>query len=213
MRTQTKEIQQNLTPEIALQILKAGNTRFMNNLKANRNLLKQLNETFEGQYPFAVVLSCIDSRASSELIFDQGLGDLFSIRIAGNILNDDIIGSMEFACKVSGAKIIVVLGHTRCGAIKGACDDVKLGKLTDLLAKIKPVVESVRDPEATDQNSKNEPFVDKVAAANVHNVIAEIKNRSEILREMLEQKQIGMAGGMYDLQTGRIDFYPNQIEI
>lgn len=213
MRTQTKEIQQNLTPEIALQILKAGNTRFMNNLKANRNLLKQLNETFEGQYPFAVVLSCIDSRASSELIFDQGLGDLFSIRIAGNILNDDIIGSMEFACKVSGAKIIVVLGHTRCGAIKGACDDVKLGKLTDLLAKIKPVVESVRDPEATDQNSKNEPFVDKVAAANVHNVIAEIKNRSEILREMLEQKQIGMAGGMYDLQTGRIDFYPNQVEI
>ena len=211
MRTQTKEIQQHLTPEIALQILKAGNARFMKNLKINRNLLQQLNETYDGQYPFAVVLSCIDSRASSELIFDQGLGDLFSIRIAGNILNDDIIGSMEFACKVSGAKIIVVVGHTRCGAIKGACDDVQLGKLTDLLAKIKPVVEKVRDPEATDQNSKNEEFVSKVAEANVFNVIEEIKGRSEILREMLEQKQIGIVGAMYDLQTGHIDFYENQL--
>ena len=209
MRTQTKEIQQHLTPEIALQILKAGNARFMKNLKINRNLLQQLNETYDGQYPFAVVLSCIDSRASSELIFDQGLGDLFSIRIAGNILNDDIIGSMEFACKVSGAKIIVVVGHTRCGAIKGACDDVQLGKLTDLLAKIKPVVEKVRDPEATDQNSKNEDFVSKVAEANVFNVIEEIKGRSEILREMLEQKQIGIVGAMYDLHTGHIDFYEN----
>lgn len=211
MRTQTKEIQQHLTPEIALQILKAGNARFMKNLKINRNLLQQLNETYDGQYPFAVVLSCIDSRASSELIFDQGLGDLFSIRIAGNILNDDIIGSMEFACKVSGAKIIVVVGHTRCGAIKGACDDVQLGKLTDLLAKIKPVVEKVRDPEATDQNSKNEEFVSKVAEANVFNVIEEIKGRSEILREMLEQKQIGIVGAMYDLHTGHIDFYENQL--
>lgn len=211
MRTQTKEIQQHLTPEIALQILKAGNARFMKNLKINRNLLQQLNETYDGQYPFAVVLSCIDSRASSELIFDQGLGDLFSIRIAGNILNDDIIGSMEFACKVSGAKIIVVVGHTRCGAIKGACDDVQLGKLTDLLAKIKPVVEKVRDPEATDQNSKNEAFLDKVAEANVFNVIEEIKSRSEILREMLEQKQIGIVGAMYDLHTGHIDFYENQL--
>ena len=211
MRTQTKEIQQHLTPEIALQILKAGNARFMKNLKINRNLLQQLNETYDGQYPFAVVLSCIDSRASSELIFDQGLGDLFSIRIAGNILNDDIIGSMEFACKVSGAKIIVVVGHSRCGAIKGACDDVQLGKLTDLLAKIKPVVEKVRDPEATDQNSKNEEFVSKVAEANVFNVIEEIKSRSEILREMLEQKQIGIVGAMYDLHTGHIDFYENQL--
>jgi len=211
MRTQTKEIQQHLTPEIALQILKAGNARFMKNLKINRNLLQQLNETYDGQYPFAVVLSCIDSRTSSELIFDQGLGDLFSIRIAGNILNDDIIGSMEFACKVSGAKIIVVVGHTRCGAIKGACDDVQLGKLTDLLAKIKPVVEKVRDPEATDQNSKNEEFVSKVAEANVFNVIEEIKSRSEILREMLEQKQIGIVGAMYDLHTGQIDFYENQL--
>lgn len=211
MRTQTKEIQQHLTPEIALQILKAGNARFMKNLKINRNLLQQLNETYDGQYPFAVVLSCIDSRASSELIFDQGLGDLFSIRIAGNILNDDIIGSMEFACKVSGAKIIVVVGHTRCGAIKGACDDVQLGKLTDLLAKIKPVVEKVRDPEAPDQNSKNEAFLDKVAEANVFNVIEEIKGRSEILREMLEQKQIGIVGAMYDLHTGHIDFYENQL--
>ena len=144
MKTQTKEMQNNLTPEQAIEILKKGNDRFINNLKANRNLLEQVNETSDGQHPFAFILSCIDSRTSAELIFDQGLGDIFSCRIAGNILNEDILGSMEFACKVAGAKVIVVLGHTKCGAIKGACDNVKLGNLTALLDKIKPAIDAER---------------------------------------------------------------------
>src|SRR5690348_10858062 len=138
MRTQTKEMQTALTPEMALDILKKGNERFINNLKTNRNLLQQVNETSDGQHPFAVILSCIDSRTSAELIFDQGLGDIFSVRIAGNIINEDILGSMEFGCKVAGSKIIVVLGHTRCGAVMGACDHVEMGNLTALLTKIRP---------------------------------------------------------------------------
>src|SRR5918994_1018134 len=133
MRTLTKEMQADLSPMAALKLLKEGNNRFVNNLKINRNLLQQVNETADGQHPFAFILSCIDSRTSAELIFDQGLGDVFSCRIAGNILNEDIIGSMEFACKVAGSKVVVVLGHTKCGAIKGACDDVKLGNLSLLL--------------------------------------------------------------------------------
>src|SRR6187402_3978726 len=140
MRTHSKETQSSLTPDLALQILKDGNKRFLNNLKANRNLLQQVNETSEGQFPFATILSCIDSRTSAELIFDQGLGDIFSIRIAGNIVNTDILGSMEFACKVAGSKLIVVLGHTKCGAVKGACDHVEMGNLTELLSKIQPSV-------------------------------------------------------------------------
>ena len=142
MRTLTKEMQEKLTPQQALALLKEGNKRFINNLKINRNLLQQVNETSEGQYPFAFILSCIDSRTSAELIFDQGLGDIFSCRIAGNILNSDIVGSMEFACKISGSKIIVVLGHTKCGAISGACANVEMGNLTGLLAKIRPAIEA-----------------------------------------------------------------------
>lgn len=197
------------TPGTALQVLKDGNARFVNNLKVNRNLLQQLNEASERKFPFAVILSCIDSRGSAELIFDQGFGDLVSIRIAGNIINEDILGSMEFACKIGGAKIVVVLGHTRCGAIKGACDDVKLGNLTSLIAKIKPAVASVREP-ATNRNSKNTEFAEKVAVANVHQVIASIKHRSEILREMQDNNEITIVGGMYDIQTGNIEFYENQ---
>ncbi len=197
-----------LTPETALQALKDGNERFVNNLKLNRNLLQQLNEASENKLPFAVILSCIDSRASAELIFDQGFGDLVSIRVAGNIINEDILGSMEFACKIGGAKIIVVLGHTRCGAIKGACDDVKLGNLTSLIAKIKPAVASIRDP-ATNRNSKNPEFTEKVAKANVRQVIASIRHRSEILRDMVEHNEIAVVGGMYDIQTGSIEFYEN----
>lgn len=197
-----------LTPETALQALKEGNIRFTNNLKISRDLLQQLNEASERKLPFAVILSCIDSRASAELIFDQGFGDLVSIRIAGNVINDDILGSMEFACKIGGAKIVVVLGHTRCGAIKGACDDVKLGNLTGLIAKIKPAVASVREP-AENRNSKNSEFTENVAAANVRHVITSIKHRSEILREMQDSKQIAIVGGMYDIQTGNIEFYEN----
>ena len=141
MKTHTKEFLENLTPQQAFEVLKDGNKRFVNNLKVNRNLLQQLNDVIEGQYPFAVVLSCMDSRTSTELIFDQGLGDIFSIRIAGNVVNDDIVGSMEYACQVVGSKLIVVLGHSRCGAIAGAVDNVEMGNLTGLLEKIKPAIE------------------------------------------------------------------------
>jgi carbonic anhydrase len=206
MRTHTKETQASLTPEMAFQILKEGNERFAQNLIINRDLLGQLKESSEGQFPFAVVLSCIDSRTSAELIFDQGIGDLFSIRIAGNIANEDILGSMEFACKIAGAKIIVVLGHSSCGAIMAACDDIKFGNFAALINKLKPAVSRVREP-TTDRNSQNSEFVEKVAMANVFLTIANIKHRSEVLREMLEKYQIAIVGGMYDTQTGKIEFY------
>jgi len=202
MRTLTKELQNQITPQMALKLLQDGNSRFINNLKVNRNLLQQVNETMEGQHPFAVILSCIDSRTSTELVFDQGLGDIFSIRIAGNILNDDILGSMEFACKVAGAKIIVVLGHTKCGAMKGACDHVEMGSLTGLLEKIKPVIE--RTPYV---NGTPYAYPDAVAANNVHYVMDEIAERSKILHEMIESHEIAIIGGMYDVETGVVDFY------
>ena len=210
MRTLTKELQNAITPSMAIDILKEGNNRFVNNLKINRNLLQQANETSDGQHPFAVILSCIDSRTSAELIFDQGLGDIFSIRIAGNILNEDILGSMEFGCKVAGAKIIVVLGHTKCGAIKGACDHVEMGNLTTLLTKIKPAV----DDEITtkeNRNSKNEEFVEKVAAIHVKRTIKAITERSSILKEMMEGGLIGIVGGIYDVTSGKVIFYTNTI--
>ncbi|MDQ3190606.1 MAG: carbonic anhydrase family protein [Bacteroidota bacterium] len=206
MKTLTKEIQASLTPEKAIEILKKGNERFVHNLKANRNLLQQVNETSEGQHPFAVILSCIDSRTSAELVFDQGLGDVFSIRIAGNIINEDILGSMEFACKVAGAKAIAVLGHSKCGAIKGACDDVKLGNLTALIEKLKPAVDSEKTI-TTDRNSGNSEFVEKVASLNVQITMQKIKEKSPILKEMIEKGEIGMVGGMYDVETGIVDFY------
>lgn len=202
MRTLTKELQAQISPSKALQLLRDGNYRFLNNLKVNRNLLQQVNETGDGQHPFAVILSCIDSRTSTELVFDQGLGDIFSIRIAGNILNDDILGSMEFACKVAGAKIIVVLGHTKCGAVKGACDDVKLGNLTGLLDKIRPVVDNTGHVNGTPY-----AFVDAVAANNVHHVMDEIPKRSPIIKELIAAHEIAIVGGMYDVETGVVDFY------
>lgn len=202
MRTLTKELQNQITPQMALKLLQDGNSRFINNLKVNRNLLQQVNETMEGQHPFAVILSCIDSRTSTELVFDQGLGDIFSIRIAGNILNDDILGSMEFACKVAGAKIIVVLGHTKCGAMKGACDHVKMGNLTGLLDKIQPVIEQTPYVNGTPY-----AYPDAVAAKNVHYVMDEIAERSEILHQMIESHEIAIIGGMYDVETGVVDFY------
>ncbi len=202
MRTLTKELQDNISPTQALQLLRDGNHRFINNLKMNRNLLQQVNETMEGQHPFAVILSCIDSRTGAELVFDQGLGDIFSIRIAGNILNDDILGSMEFACKVAGAKIIVVLGHTKCGAVKGACDNVKMGNLTGLLDKIKPVI--LRTPYT---NGTVYAYPNAVAANNVHHVMDEIAQRSPIIQEMVASHEIAIVGGMYDIETGVVDFY------
>ncbi len=207
MKTLTKEMQTAITPSMALDILKKGNERFVNNLKANRNLLQQANETSDGQHPFAVILSCIDSRTSAELIFDQGLGDIFSIRIAGNILNEDILGSMEFGCKVAGAKIIVVLGHTKCGAVKGACDHVEMGNLTVLLTKIRPAVDD--EVETTDnRNSGNAAFVENVATINVKRTVQGIMERSAILKEMIVSGQIGIVGGTHDIATGEVIFYP-----
>ena len=196
MKTLTKEMQAAITPNMSLELLKEGNKRFVNNLKANRNLLQQANETSDGQHPFAVILSCIDSRTSAELIFDQGLGDVFSVRIAGNIVNEDILGSMEFACKLAGAKIIVVLGHSKCGAVKGACDHAEMGNLTALLSKIRPAVDD--ETETTEnRSSKNGIFVENVAAINVKRTVKAIKERSTILSQMISNGEIGIIGGMH----------------
>jgi len=210
MRTHNKESQSTVTPAQALQFLKEGNHRFINNLKYNRNLLQQVNETREGQWPFAVVLSCIDSRTSAELIFDQGLGDIFSVRIAGNIANEDILGSMEFACKAAGSKLVVVLGHSKCGAVKGACDHVEMGNLTKLLSKLQPSVEQEKTVKE-DRNSANGEFVEKVANINVHRTVEAIKQYSPILNEMIEQGEIGICGAMYDVETGIVDFYDETV--
>ena len=212
MRTLNKEMQEAITPALAIELLKEGNKRFMNNLKINRNLLQQANETSDGQHPFAVILSCIDSRTSAELIFDQGLGDIFSVRIAGNIINEDILGSMEFGCKVAGAKIIVVLGHTRCGAVKGACDAVEMGHLTGLLKKIEPAVKAETSTTAN-RHSGNADFVENVAALNVKKNVNTILERSPILKEMIESGAIGIVGGMHDISTGQVSFYDDTMII
>lgn len=208
MKAHTAETQATMTPDKALLFLKEGNLRFQNNLKANRNLLEQVNVTSEGQFPFATILSCIDSRVSAELVFDQGLGDIFSIRIAGNFVNEDILGSMEFASKLAGTKLIVVLGHTACGAIKGACDDAKLGNLTKMLAKIKPAVNAVTDPtDASLRNSSNAEFVDNVSAKNVQLTIDRIMKESEVIADLVHTGQIKIIGGMYDINNGAVTFY------
>jgi carbonic anhydrase len=206
MKTLNKELQASITPRKALEILKEGNNRFINNLKAHRNLLEQVNETRDGQWPFATILSCIDSRTSAELIFDQGLGDVFSVRIAGNIVNTDILGSMEFACKVAGSKLIVVLGHSKCGAIKGACDHVEMGNLTELLSKIQPAVYQEKETKV-DRNSTNSPFVENVASINVKRSVQNIVERSFVLEQMIENGQIGIVGAMHNIETGEVTFY------
>lgn len=206
--TQTKETQSQITPATALDLLKEGNARFMANKQAGRDLLKQISDTSTGQYPFATVLHCIDSRVSAELIFDQGIGDVFSIRVAGNFVNTDILGSMEFACKLAGTKVLVVLGHTSCGAVKGACDGAELGNLTSMLAKITPAVEGVAQPaDPALRNSKNIDFVNEVAKKNVHLTIENIKTQSPVLKEMSDAGEIQIVGGMYDIKTGAVEFY------
>ena len=208
MKAHTKETQNSISPQEAVELLKQGNQRFIANKKANRNLLEQVEDTSSGQYPFATILSCIDSRVSSELIFDQGIGDIFSVRIAGNFVNEDILGSMEFACRLAGTKVIVVLGHTSCGAVKGACDDAKLGNLTTMLAKIKPAVEAVVEPSDKGlRNSKNISFVNGVAKKNVELTIANIRKQSPVLRDMEDAGEIDIVGAMYDIKDGSVTFY------
>ena len=199
----------SLTPIQALDLLKEGNKRFMNNLKVNRNLLQQVNETASGQYPFAFILSCIDSRTSAELIFNQGLGDIFSCRIAGNILNDDILGNMEFACKLAGTKVIVVLGHTKCGAVKGACEYVQMGHLTGLLEKIQSI--AVNEQGNTINLSSDPIFVDHVTKLNIKYVMNEIPKRSPIIADMLEKGDIIIAGGLYEVDKGHVQFFEREI--
>jgi carbonic anhydrase len=194
---QTKASQAAMTPQQALAELRAGNARFVAGQSRVRDLPAEVKATAAGQYPIAVILSCLDSRQPSEIVFDQGIGDIFSARVAGNVLNDDILGSMEFACKVSGAKLIAVVGHSNCGAI-----------LTGLLSKIKPAMDGV-SADVQPRTSKNYAFVDQVSEANVRLVMKEIPERSPILREMLDQGQIALVGGMYDLATGKVRFFDN----
>jgi carbonic anhydrase len=206
MRTHTKETQANLTPETALEILQQGNERFINNLKANRNLLQQVNETAAGQFPFAAILSCMDSRTSAELIFDQGLGDIFSIRVAGNVLNQDILGSMEYACGVAGSKLVLVLGHTKCGAIMGACDHVELGNLTALLDKVKPALDQETQTQQ-DRNGKNPEFVKNVTENNVHLTLERVRQESALLADLEAQGKIKIVGGLYCVDSGKVTFF------
>ncbi len=204
MKKHSKEYLQNLSPYQGYELLVEGNKRFVNNLKADHDHLELLNQTREGQYPFAVILSCMDSRTSVELIFDQGLGDLFSIRVAGNIVNNDILGSIEYAIKYIGSKVLMVLGHTECGAIKSAKQGVTDGHITDLLKRIQPSIS-----KALLREDKDHLFGDKVAYANVENSLEEILTRSQIVKEMFEKGQIGIVGGIYNIENGQVDFFKN----
>ena len=207
MNALTKEDQAAITPAGALTLLQSGNERFVANRQAQRDLLGQVQATSTGQYPFATILSCIDSRVSAELVFDQGVGDIFSVRVAGNIVNEDLLGSMEFACKLAGTKLLLVLGHTSCGAVKGACDDAQMGNLTTLLSKIKPAVQAVTIPEKPeDRTSQNLSFVDQVAETNVRFTMENVRKLSPVLRMMEEDGEILISGAMYDIASGKVRF-------
>jgi carbonic anhydrase len=206
MRTHSKETQATITPAKALQFLREGNGRFRENLRLHRNLLQQVNDTREGQFPIATVLSCIDSRTSAELIFDQGLGDIFSVRVAGPVINDDVLGSMEFATKIAGSKLVVVLGHSNCGAIKGACDHVQLGNLSTLLNKIEPSVYFERQVRSN-RSSSNSFFVERVTDIQVHRSVEAIIERSVVIRQLVESAQVGLVGATYSVETGEVRFF------
>jgi carbonic anhydrase len=203
--TQTKASQAAITPAKALQMLKDGNGRYVQGKMLQRDYIQQAMATAVGQYPFAAVVGCIDSRESAQLTFDQGIGDIFSARVAGNFVNDDILGSLEFAAAVTGVKLVLVVGHSECGAIKGACDDVVLGNLTQTLANIKPAVAAVSGFDS-DRTSANPGFVQAVAVKNVELTVARIRQRSPVLRDLADQGQIGIAGSMYDVHTGQVTF-------
>jgi carbonic anhydrase len=210
MKAHTFETQATITPARALELLKEGNLRFINNLCVNRNLLQQANDTRDGQWPFATIVSCIDSRTSAELIFDQGLGDIFSVRIAGNVVNTDVVGSLEFACQIAGSKLIVVLGHTSCGAIKGACDHVELGNLTELLSKNQPAVyEESRTHDPAKRTPANPEFVEQVADLDVRRSVRTILNRSYILEHLIEAGKVAIIGAKHDLASGQVQFFPD----
>ncbi|MGV3502633.1 MAG: carbonic anhydrase family protein [Adhaeribacter sp.] len=211
MRTHTRETQNGVSPDQALQFLKEGNERFMQNLKANRNLLQQVNETAAGQFPFAAILSCMDSRTSAELIFDQGLGDIFSIRVAGNVLNEDILGSMEYACAVAGSKLVLVLGHSKCGAIAGACDHVELGNLTGLLHKVQPALD-LETQTTENRNSGNPDFVKNVTELNVKLTLERVRQESTLLADLEAKGQIKLVGGVYCVDSGRVSFFDEQAD-
>ncbi len=207
MYTSTSDNQSSMTPDKALELLISGNERFRASGMEDRDLMGQVSMTSTGQWPFAAILGCIDSRVSAELVFDQGVGDLFSARVAGNVLNDDLIGSLEFSCKVAGARLIVVLGHTSCGAVKGACDGVKLGKLTGLLDRIQPALDATAEPsDAAERTSANTSFVDSVATRNVSIVAEDILKQSDVLREMADEGAIRVVGAMYDVASGQVTF-------
>ena len=203
----TKESQAAMTPEQALAELRAGNARFVAGRTQVRDLPAKVRATASGQYPFAVILSCLDSRQPTELVFDQGIGDVFCARVAGNVLNNDLLGSLEFGCKVSGAKLIAVIGHSNCGAIKGAIDNVQVSHLTGLLDRIQPAIARV-PADVQPRTSKNHDFVQQVAEANVRLVMEQIREQSPILREMIDSGKIALVGGMYDLSTGEVHFFP-----
>jgi carbonic anhydrase len=208
MITQNKDLQEKMTPAKALDMLKDGNARFVDKRMTNRDLMQQVHETGAGQFPFATVLHCIDSRVSAELVFDQGIGDLFSIRIAGNFVNDDILGSMEFATKLAGTKVLMVLGHTHCGAVKGACDHAELGNLTQMLGKITPIVDEV-EGDFDVKGSANADLVQRVAELNVSRSIDAIREKSAVIRDMESNGELILVGGMYDIKTGKVDFHSN----
>jgi carbonic anhydrase len=204
--TQTKVSQAQISPAEALDILKKGNDRFVANVGHRRNLKTQVKITSSGQYPFAAVLSCMDSRVSTELIFDQGVGDVFSLRVAGNVVNEDNLGSLEYAGKIAGTKLIAVVGHTQCGAIKGACDNVELGNLTALVHKIGVALDTVVTPAGTDRSSHNKKFVEQVENAHIHHCIQEIREKSKVIRDLEEQGNLIIVGAIYDVHTGKVNF-------
>jgi carbonic anhydrase len=203
----SRECQAAVTPRQVLERFRQGNERFASGRGTHRDYGQQVRDTAKGQFPLASIVSCIDSRAPAELILDQGIGDVFNARVAGNVINEDILGSLEFASKVAGAKLIVVMGHTSCGAVKGACDNVQLGNLTALLAKIQPAVAAVPSKTGADRSSKNYEFVEQVAAANVRQSVQQIRDHSPILKEMEDEGEIKIVGAMYDVATGKVSWY------
>ncbi|MGL4584148.1 MAG: carbonic anhydrase [Flavobacterium sp.] len=204
MNSFTKEILENTTPAQSLDLLLEGNNRFVNNLKFNRNFLHQLQETKDGQHPHAVILSCMDSRAPLEHVLDQGIGDIFSLRIAGNVLTDEVIGSMEYACNVVGSKLIMVLGHSRCGAVTGACNHTTLGKLDTILERIHPVVDKVKEKHTGEELTASE-LVELVTIENVRTIVAQLQEVSPSLTKLIAEEKIGVVGAYYDVVSGKVE--------